>query len=108
MDDEEVIRDKMEEARASLAEKLETLEEKEMNSVQETTAAVTETVTTVKESVQGGVESVKNFMDVKDHVDRHPWMMMGGAVMCGLLVSNLLGAKKERVPPSPRSSPSFP
>jgi len=101
MEDEEVIREKMEETRTSLTEKLESLEEKVLDTVQETTAAVTETVQSVSDTVQSGVEGVKDFMDMKQHVRNHPWLMLGGAVMCGFFVTNLLGRSKEsrRGPP---------
>jgi len=67
MENEDVIREKMEDTRTSLTEKLETLEQQVASTVQgatsnvaETVEAVKETVESLKESVQGTVEAVKD------------------------------------------------
>jgi ElaB/YqjD/DUF883 family membrane-anchored ribosome-binding protein len=112
MENEDIIRLQMEDTRTALTEKLETLEDKLVNTVQETKAAVDETVATVKETVvetvqetrsavketvasvkdtmNDGVEGVKDIMDVSAHVQRHPWLSVGGAVLCGYLLGSLL------------------
>jgi len=117
MENEDVIRLQMEDTRTALTEKLETLEDKLMNTVQETKAAVDETVASVKETVVGtvqetrsavketvasvkdtmheSVEGVKDMMDVSAHVDRHPWLSVGGAVLCGYLLGSLLPSNQE-------------
>jgi ElaB/YqjD/DUF883 family membrane-anchored ribosome-binding protein len=105
MDDEDMIRGQMEDTRTSLTDKLETLEhqvsdsvhdatsnvadtvEAVTDSVQDTVASVKETVTAVKESMRQGVSAVKAFFDIKDHADRHPWAVMGGAVVVGYVAS---------------------
>jgi ElaB/YqjD/DUF883 family membrane-anchored ribosome-binding protein len=109
----EVIRQQMEETRASLAQKLEVLEDKVTSTVQEATEAVSETVENVKETVadtveavkdtvEGTVESVKDTVsttvetvketfDLAGHVDRHPWAMVGGSVLVGVVGGLLLG-----------------
>lgn len=127
MENEEAIRQQMEDTRTSLTEKLETLEEKLVNTVEETTTAVNETVTAVKETVQESVsavketvqesmstvkdsvhesvETVKDWLDVKAHVEQHPWYMVGGSIACGFLLGSMLGDRKE----APRDrGPSFP
>jgi ElaB/YqjD/DUF883 family membrane-anchored ribosome-binding protein len=97
----EVIRQQMEETRASLTEKLETLEQQVVETVQGATTAVTETVENVKEAVQetvetvkdsvhGTVESVKTTLDVRRQVDQHPWLMVGGSVAVGFVAGRLL------------------
>ena len=113
MDNEDVIRDQMEDTRTSLTDKLETLEkqvahtvtdattgvaetvESVRESVQETVASVKdtveETISAVKESMHQGVEAVRGFFDIPDHVDHHPWAMMGGSVVLGYVVGSLLG-----------------
>jgi ElaB/YqjD/DUF883 family membrane-anchored ribosome-binding protein len=122
MENEDVIRLQMEDTRTALTEKLETLEDKLMNTVQETKAAVDETVASVKETVVGtvqetrsavketvasvkdtmheSVEGVKDMMDVSAHVDRHPWLSVGGAVLCGYILGSLIpggqGPRSER------------
>ena len=60
MENEDLIRKKMEETRTSLTEKLETLEEQVAGTVQGATAAVSDTVETVKDSVEETVSTVKD------------------------------------------------
>ena len=62
MEDEELIRRKMEKTRAALSEKVETLERRLTGSVQES------------------AEAVKNAMDIQAHFERHPWLMLGGSL----------------------------
>jgi ElaB/YqjD/DUF883 family membrane-anchored ribosome-binding protein len=117
MENEDVIRLQMEDTRTALTEKLETLEDKLICTVQETKFAVDETVASVKETVVGtvqetrsavretvasvketmheSVEGVKDMMDVSAHVDRHPWLSVGGAVLCGYLLGSLLPSSQE-------------
>jgi len=107
MENEEVIRQQMEDTRTSLTAKLETLEEKLVSTVQETTSAVQETVSTVKETVHEGVEAVhetvatvkegvnesvetvKDFFDIQAQVNHHPWLMVGGSVAVGFTLGML-------------------
>jgi len=111
MDDnltEELIQQQMQETRASLTEKLETLEQKVVGTVENATTAVNETVDVIKETVhetvatvqdgvKGGVDSVKDLMDVPAHVERHPWLMVGGSVAVGYCLGALL---TQRRPPA--------
>jgi ElaB/YqjD/DUF883 family membrane-anchored ribosome-binding protein len=86
MDDSpDVIRQQMEETRASLSEKLETLEHQVADTVHEAKAAVTDTVSTVKDAVHETVESVKETFDVSHQVKRHPWAMLGGSIAVGYI-----------------------
>jgi len=136
----EVIRHQMEEKRASLADKLEALESQVMDTVQGATAEVShiveevkstvdsvtggvqETVETVKdtltEGVQQTVESVKQTLNVNDHIRRHPWLAVGGAVAAGFAGAYFLGRPErstngswdsrrlqEASPPAPEWSP---
>lgn len=114
MDNElEVIRHQMEEKRASLADKLEALEsqvketvqgatyevsnivEEVKSTVESVTEGVQETVETVKETLTEGVhetvETVKHTLNVNDHIRRHPWLAVGGAVAAGFAGGYLLG-----------------
>jgi len=115
MEDEDLIREHMEETRTAMTEKLETLEQKVVGTVQEATSAVTdtvasvkdsiedtvtsvtdsvqETVTAVKDSMEGGVEAVKSLFDVPALVKRHPWPMVGGSMTLGFVLGKLLGAR---------------
>jgi len=106
-DDPEMIRQRMEEKRTALSEKIEALESKMTGAVTGTTEAVTETVETVKESVQESVEavagavqdtvrSVKETFDISRQFDRHPFAMLGGAVLLGFIGGRLLGPLTSR------------
>lgn len=123
MENEDVIRSQMEETRTSLTDKLETLEKQVVDTVQGATSAVTDTVEAVKDSVQGtvasfkdsvttvkdsvqdtvsavkdsmqgGVDAVKDMFDLPAHVERYPWMVMGGSVVVGYCLGSLLSGKK--------------
>jgi hypothetical protein len=97
----ELIRQQMLETRTALSEKLETLEEEVTAKVKGTTESVAETVETVKEAVENTVhtvkdtventvETVKETFDLRRQVDRHPWVMFGGAVLLGYVGARLL------------------
>jgi hypothetical protein len=117
MANEELIRENMERTRESLTEKLETLESKVMGSVTQATTAVNETVNNVKETMHEGVESIKDAVDIPAHVERHPWLMLGGAVLTGYALSTILLQEKkpyatrkftltpEKTPPDPPPAP---
>jgi ElaB/YqjD/DUF883 family membrane-anchored ribosome-binding protein len=95
MENEEIIRQHMEKTRESLTDKLETLENKIADSVEKATSAVSDTVSSVKETMNEGVETVKDAVDVPAHVERHPWLMFGGSVLCGYILGNLLPSGKK-------------
>jgi len=92
MENEELIRRQMGQTREALTEKLETLE----NKVAQSVSAVSETVANVQEKLTEGVESVKEAVDVKVQVDRHPWLMLGGSVLCGFVLGELLTRDREK------------
>jgi len=111
----EVIRNEMEETRSSLADKLEALEsefrgtvEGATSAVANTVEAVQETVSTVKETVQETVESVKETLDVRKHVERHPWAMFGGACVLGCVAGFLLGPRRRSSPRAEVAPPAPP
>jgi len=115
MENEELIREQMNETRAAMSEKLELLEQKVVDTVdgtatavtdaveavkdtvKETTSAVAETVCQVKESVsetvhtvtdtvKGGLTSVKDFFDIR----KNPWLGIGGSVVAGYVVAKFV------------------
>jgi ElaB/YqjD/DUF883 family membrane-anchored ribosome-binding protein len=97
----EVIKQQMEQTRASLAEKLDTLEEHLASTVRNTTEAVAETVEAVKGAVEGTVntvtesvetvkETVAETFDFNRQMQERPWLMMGGGVVVGFLGARLL------------------
>jgi ElaB/YqjD/DUF883 family membrane-anchored ribosome-binding protein len=105
-----VINQQMEDTRAALTEKLEALESRVADTVQTTTdvvqtatEAVSETVENVKEtveavteSVQETVQSVGDVFNVSQHVERHPWLVFGGAVAVGCLAGWALAPRRRR------------
>ncbi len=99
MDEErelEVIRNQMEETRASLTDKLEALESEVLGTVAGATNAVADTVETVSDKVH----SVTEFFNVRKHVERHPCLMMGGAVAVGFAAGCLIGRRGSEEAPA--------
>lgn len=118
----EVIRQQMEETRASLQDKLEVLEQQVINTVQDasqtvenvkdTMEAVKDTVQgtaeTVKETVQDTVQSVKDTLSIDRQVREHPWAMLAGAAVVGFLGGRLL-QRLTAIPsqPLPQPAPAY-
>jgi len=129
MADPEVIQAQMDETRHRLAENLDKLTRQTADTVQEVASSVSQTVESVQESVeavtdavQGSVEAVtetvhetvggmKNLFDIAGHVDRNPWLMVGGATALGFFVSRMLmppAPSREALPPPPSFLPATP
>lgn len=113
MDDPQVIQKQMEETRVSLQEKVELLEQQVVGTVQNAADAVTDTVDTVKQAVEETVHTVKDTVDqtlsnvlegidLRSHVEEHPWPMLLGAVAVGFVGGRLLDATT----PSPTTLPA--
>lgn len=107
----EVIRQQMDQTRASLTEKVEALENQVVGTVHNATAAVSETVDnvkqavqdtveTVKETVKSTVEGVKETLDVTAQTQRHPWAMAGGAVAAGFVTGYFLFRPRRHAGPA--------
>lgn len=119
MEDESVIKRQMEDSRTALGEKLETLEQHVAHTVQGaaeavngTVEAIKDTVTTVKDSVEGTVTAVKgtvedsvatvrDWLDIRAHVERCPWTMTGSAVVAGFLLGRFLSKARTTLSPAP-------
>jgi ElaB/YqjD/DUF883 family membrane-anchored ribosome-binding protein len=100
----EVIRDQMDETRASLANKLEALESQVRDTVQSATdtvasavdgakevvSSVSEGAKQVVEKVSETVESVKESLSVNHYVEQYPWASLGVAVAAGFVAAQLL------------------
>jgi ElaB/YqjD/DUF883 family membrane-anchored ribosome-binding protein len=98
----ETLQAGLEDPRASLADKMGTLEEGIKDAWHGATAAAARAVEGVKSAtettvhaVQGAAHSTSKAMgrafDVPAHVRRHPWAMMGGAMLLGVAAGYLLG-----------------
>jgi len=125
MENEDLIREQMEETRTSLSEKLETLESQVASTVQGATANVANTVEAVKETVEAvkdsveetvtsvkdtveetitavkdqfeeGLGAIKEMFDIPGMVRSYPWAMFGGSVAVGFLLGNLLAKPAPR------------
>jgi len=106
MENEDLIRQDMAQTRDSLTDKLETLESRLLGSVHEATSAVRDAMGTVKDTVRESVDSVKAAVDMQAHVQRRPWLMLGGAVLGGYLLGALLTRESSRArEPTPQPPP---
>jgi len=99
----EVIRDQMEQKRASLSNKLDALEGRVLDTVHEvsntvsnTVRDVSETVDTVTEGIQETVEAVKESLNVSEKIRQHPWIAMGGGFVSGFVGALLLGSSSQK------------
>jgi len=62
---------------------------------------VQDTVGTVKESFQETVDTVKSAFDLSEQMQKHPWIMVSGAVVVGYLGGRLLmGHSYTALPPA--------
>jgi len=125
VDDElEVIRDQMEETRASLADKLEALETQVRDTVQSASETVTSAVEGAKEvvsSVSEGakevvdkvtetVETVKEKLSVSRYVEQYPWASLGVAVAAGFVAGQFLPSARRMASSASRAfspTPSY-
>jgi ElaB/YqjD/DUF883 family membrane-anchored ribosome-binding protein len=90
------IRQQIDETRSSLTEKLEALEDHVTDTVQNARESVEETFQTVKETVQETVATVKETFNLPLQVERHPWAMLGGAFVAGLVSGAMVGETRRR------------
>jgi len=109
LNEQDLIQREMERTRGSLTEKLEALEGQVVETVssttgvvQDTTQAVQETVAAVKETVQETmaavtdkvqetVQSVGEAFNLRMQMERHPWLVLSGAVAVGCMVGASFG-----------------
>jgi len=79
------MHDPMTQARSRLTNKLEALEGQVSGAVHSTKDAVGETVGAVQESMR----AVSEALDLPAHVQRHPWLVLGGSVALGVLAAQV-------------------
>jgi ElaB/YqjD/DUF883 family membrane-anchored ribosome-binding protein len=109
----EVIRDQMEEKRASLSNKLDALEDHVLETVHGATSVVStavrdvsetvdmvkeniqETVEAVTHNIQETVEAVKDSLNVSEKIRHNPWIAVGGAFAGGFVGALLLGRSSQ-------------
>lgn len=95
-DQAELIRQQMQEKRAELSDKLQSLGEilPSTETVTETVESVSETAAAVADNVQDTVKTVQAALDLPKHVQEHPWLAVGGAVIVGYLAHGYLTARR--------------
>ena len=113
----EVIRHQMEDTKMQLSEKLLSLESRVSESVHSTVAVVHATVESVQETlhtvtgaVQNAAQSVNNAFDFRREIDRHPLLVVGGAVVLGYLAVEFMAGsetKSDQTPEPALSPPHF-
>jgi len=122
-----MIQREMERTRGSLTEKLEALEGQVAETVSSTAGvvhdttqtvqqtvtgavdAVKETVSTVTDKVQETVQSVSDIFNLRLQMERHPWIVFGGAVAVGCIVgSSFSSISESEVAPVKGSGPPPP
>lgn len=89
----EVIKQQMQDKRAEMTDKLQVLERHVTNGIGDAAEAVTDTVASVTGNVQETVTTVKDALDISKHVEEHPWLAVGGAVLVGFLAHGYLTQK---------------
>src|SRR5262249_55546639 len=70
---------------------------------------VEDTVQVVTSSVEQTVAAVKSTLDIPQQVRRHPYGMMGGALLTGMAMGWLVSRERRSLPrsPAPRRRPTF-
>jgi len=136
LNEQELIQQQMEKTRGSLTEKLEALEGQVTETVSSTAGAVQDTTQSVQETVTGAVDAVKDTVasvtdkvqetmtsvtdkfqetvqsvsdsfNINVQMERHPWIILGGAAAVGYLVGSAFASSREYRPSAamPHSSP---
>ena len=108
-DTPDFLRKQMQENKTQLSEKLESLEQQFSDAIQSTGTAVNSTM----QAVEQATHTLSNALDIRRQIDRHPWLVLGGAILVGYVAvdllqgpknSNLQGAEKISSVPDPAAS----
>ena len=78
-DTPDFLRKQMQETKAQLSEKLESLEQQFSDAIQSTGTAVNSTI----QAVEQATHTLSNALDIRRQIDRHPWLVLGGAILVG-------------------------
>jgi len=83
--------------RAAMADKLEALEDRVMGTVQSAQETAEDSLQMAKDTVA----TVKRNFDIKYQVEQHPWTMVGGCFLAGLVLGGLVlrGRRRSRQTP---------
>ncbi len=89
-DTPDFLRKQMQETKAQLSEKLESLEQQFSDAIQSTGTAVNSTI----QAVEQATHTLSNALDIRRQIDRHPWLVLGGAILVGYVAVDLLKGPK--------------
>ena len=92
------------ETRNAISQKIEMLEHRIQETVEGTKTTVEEMVDRVKDAADEFVDRTKETFDPTYQVQRHPWAMVGGAILVGYV----LGTLESRMSSGPGSSGVYP
>lgn len=92
------------ETRNAISQKIEMLEHRIQETVQGTKTTVADMVDRVKDAADEFVDRTKQTFDPTYQVQRHPWAMVGGAILVGYI----LGTLESRMSSGPRGSGVYP
>jgi ElaB/YqjD/DUF883 family membrane-anchored ribosome-binding protein len=105
------LQHQIEDTRTHLMQNVEALEHEVVDLVQGAATAVSGTIDSIQEtvgdtvgtvqdamrdtmtSVRGTVTSLQHALDISEHVRRHPWLLLGGAVALGYLCGRFLNRR---------------
>jgi hypothetical protein len=87
---------------AGMTDMLETMEQGVKDAWQHTAAGITDMMESIRVSVETAVQSVQGaahdsgaavgrLLDLRAHVRRHPWLMVGGALLLGWAAWSVVG-----------------
>jgi ElaB/YqjD/DUF883 family membrane-anchored ribosome-binding protein len=108
----DVIRRQIDETRESLTEKLETLEGQVKQTVDTVKSKVEDTVEAVTSTVEHTASAVKRTFDIPYQVRRHPYALVGGALLTGAALGFVVGRRRaeyhlHRPARRPGTAPAF-
>lgn len=86
----ESLQNKIEQLEAQVTETVEGVTAAAKDTVSSTADAVQETVNAVRESVSDAVDSVGNVFSIQHQIEERPWLVLGGSVLAGFLVTRMM------------------
>src|SRR5262245_58623643 len=116
IDDLERLRADIAGTRSALSNKLESVEQELRDNVRKTTDSVVDTLHAVKDTFTGTIDDVrdrftgtvntiKSELDVRRHVQNHPWIMVTGSAVAGFAAARLLPPARHAALEYSRSEP---
>ncbi|MCS6288808.1 MAG: hypothetical protein H8K10_07500 [Nitrospira sp.] len=83
--------------RIAIAEKLDVLEQRITHRVEDVTMTCSDMLNRATDNIGAFVNKTKAVVDPAQHIDRHPWLMLGGALCAGYAIGLIeQGSKHQR------------